>query len=125
MFEILGLLTQHDQKSGEPIRLLILANNMVQMALLKEVSNAVISGIHCVYSPMKCLPAEHTPSPCDSANLRVGFSPQNQRYFQLQPSFSGPDPIHYHEYIYDHMTTPHHMSQQAQDFGQSMPDPFL
>ena len=37
--------------------------------------------------------------------------------------FSAPDPTHYHEYIYDHMTTLHQLSQ-AEDFGQSVLDPF-
>ena len=34
--EILGLLTQHYQKSGEPIRLLILADQVVRIALPKR-----------------------------------------------------------------------------------------
>ena len=34
--EILGLLTQHYQKSGEPIRLLILADHVVRIALPKR-----------------------------------------------------------------------------------------
>ena len=34
--EILGLLTQHYQNSGEPIRLLILADHVVRIALPKR-----------------------------------------------------------------------------------------
>ena len=46
--EILGLLNQHYQKSGEPIRLLILADHVVRMAL-PEISKAVISRILWAY----------------------------------------------------------------------------
>ena len=35
-----------------------------------------------------------------------------------------PDPTHYREYIYYHMTTPYQPSQEAQDFGRSAPDPY-
>ena len=47
--EILGLLTQHYQKSGEPIRLLMLTDHVVRIALQKRTSKAVISGILWAY----------------------------------------------------------------------------
>ena len=53
-----------------------------------------------------------------AANLEWVFFPLTQ------PSLSVPDSTHYQKYIYDHMTTPHQLSQQAQNFGQGMPDPF-
>ena len=47
---------------------------------------------------------------CDTAN------------FPCPALFSVPDPTHYREYIYYHMTTPYQPSQEAQDFWRSAPD---
>ena len=47
--EFLGLLTQHYQKSGESIRLVILADHVVRIALQKELLKAVISSIRWAY----------------------------------------------------------------------------
>ena len=50
---------------------------------------------------------------CDTAN------------FPWHPALlSAPDPTHYREYIYYHMTTSYQPSQEAQDFGRSAPDPY-
>ena len=53
----------------------------------------------------------------------AGAVPATQRSSSDPALFSAPDPTHYREYIYYHMTTPYQPSQEAQDFGRSAPDP--
>ena len=81
----------------------------------KEHSKAAISGILWAYDypKMKC--------PLTPDCSRAGGVPATQRNPAL---FSTPDPTHYREYIYYHMTTPYQPSQEAQDFGRSTPDPY-
>ena len=55
---------------------------------------------------------------------RAGAVPVTQRTSSDPAFFSAPDPTHYHEYIYYHMTTPHQPSQEAQHFRRSVPDPY-
>ena len=50
---------------------------------------------------------------------RAGAVPATQRTSPDPALFSAPDPTHYREYIYYHMTTPYQPSQEAQDFGRS------
>ena len=55
---------------------------------------------------------------------RAGTVPATQRTSSDPALFSAPDPTHYREYIYYHMTTPYQPSQEAQDFRRSAPDPY-
>ena len=55
---------------------------------------------------------------------RAGAVPATQQTSPDPALFSAPGPTHYREYIYYYMTTPHQPSQEAQDFGRSVPDPY-
>ena len=55
---------------------------------------------------------------------RAGAVPATQRTSSDPALFSAPDPTHYREYIYYHMTPPYLPSQEAQDFWRSAPDPY-
>ena len=112
--EILDLLTQHYQKSGEPIRLFMIADHVVRMAQ-KDLSNAVISKILCAPNEVSSnigLEQNRCNCTCNIENLY--FFLLTQPSFQLQTS---PTRSYYH------MTTPQQLSQQAQDL-RSVPDPF-
>ena len=87
------------QKSGEPIRFLILADHVVRITR-KEHSKAAIRGILWAYDypKMKC--------PLTPDCSRAGAVPATQRTSSDPALFSAPDPTHYREYIYYHMTTP-------------------
>ena len=47
---------------------------------------------------------------------RAGAVPATHQNFPCPAFFSAPDPTHYCEYIYYHMTTPHQPSLEAKDF---------
>ena len=92
----------------------MLADHVVRMALQKELSNAVVSGILCTYDYHNEVSSnaglqQSTHCTCDIADL--------EWVFPLTPAlFSAPDPTHYHEYIYDHMTTPHQLKSASPRF---------
>ena len=62
--------------------------------------------------------------PLTSDCSRAGAVPATQRTSPDPALFSAPDPTHYREYIYYHMTSPYQPSQETQDFGRSAPDPY-
>ena len=83
---------------------------MVRIALPTK---AAISGILWAYDypQMKC--------PLTPDCSRAGAVPATQRTSADPALISAPDPTHYREYIYYHMTTPYQPSLEAQDFGRS------
>ena len=54
---------------------------------------------------------------------RAGIVPATQQTSPDPAFFSAPYHTHYREYIY-YRITPHQSSQEAQNFGRSMPDPY-